>query len=173
MSTSILGQCDMVLALSQDTINYQFAQLWQRRVIRNDWKVLVRSQSGSDTVKTQEDADFDSVLSLWLQTQSHLAALFAAGKFEEFGKALAEATAKGLLWNYGWTSNIDAPTIAILQTTHTSLLFVIQFSGGSLSCNSDPWNFNPVLSMTMSIGPSRGQRKSDVSTALRRLANVV
>ena len=81
MPTSILGQCDMVLALSQDTINYQFAQLWQRHVIRNDWKVLVRSQAGSDTVKTQEDSDFDTVLSRWLQTQSHLAELYAAGKY--------------------------------------------------------------------------------------------
>ncbi|MEW6642824.1 MAG: hypothetical protein AB1586_20120 [Pseudomonadota bacterium] len=151
MPTSILGQCDMVLALSQDTINYQFAQLWQRHVIRNDWKVLVRSQTGSDTVKTQEDSDFDAVLSLWLQTQSHLAELYAAGKYEEFGKALAEAIKNGWLWNYGWTSNIDAPAITILQSTRTSLLFVIQFSSGFLYSNSDPTKGISSYDLTKSV----------------------
>jgi hypothetical protein len=141
----------MVLALSQDTINYQFAQLWQRQVIRKDWKVLVRGQAGSDTVKTQEDADFDSVLSVWLQTQSHLAELYAAGKYAEFGEALAEATKKGLLWNYGWTSNIDPPTISILQTTHTSLLFIIQFSSGFLYSNSDPTKGVSSYDLTKSV----------------------
>jgi|GEM_PF-5809939 hypothetical protein len=65
MADTALGQCDMVLAVSEDTINFQFSQLWKRNIIENVWKVLVRTPAaGTPIVKSQADADFDATLAV-------------------------------------------------------------------------------------------------------------
>lgn len=142
MSDDILARCDMVLAISEDTINYQFQQLWKRQVIRKDWKVLVRQtkdQNGNPVyeVKTEEDADFDQALSTWVSTQQQLATLFANGEYKEYGQQLADAKQKGLLYDYGWSASIDAPTITILKSSASSLLFKVSFDSGTLYNSHD------------------------------------
>jgi hypothetical protein len=138
MSDSALGQCDMVLSVSQDTINYQFAQLWKRGTVRNTWKVLVQEPpKGPPVVRTQEDAGFDAALQTWQTVQANIAALFADGDYVEFGKALAAATAAGELWDYGWTANVAAPVITIRSGDTQNLLFTVSFQSGTLLYSRD------------------------------------
>lgn len=159
MADAVLGQCDMVLSVSQNTVNYQFSQLWKRGKIRQTWKVLVRTTDGSSVVKTQEDADFDSVLQTWQTVQANIAALFANGDYQAFGKALAAAQAAGQLWDYGWTGNVAAPAITILATDTQNLLFAVSFQSGTLLYCPDPtknistWDLaGTVYSFTVPIG---------------------
>jgi hypothetical protein len=136
MPDTALGQCDMVLAVAEDTINYQFSNLLHRGLIRPTWKVLVRSpKGGTPVVKTQEDADFDSVLQTWRTTQAELAADFAAGRYADYAAKLQAAQAAGQLWDYGWTGTIAAPAVTILQGDTQDILFTIAFTAGTLlSC---------------------------------------
>lgn len=136
MPDPALGYCDMVLAVSEDTINYQFEQLWKRGLIRQSWKVLVREpQDGPRQLKSQEDKDFDETLSAWQEAQATIAGMFAEGKFEEFGKATAVARSAGHSWDYGWSASVAAPQIAVLAGDTHTLLFSVSFRSGTLlSC---------------------------------------
>ncbi len=139
MGDAALGQCDMVLSVSQNTINYQFSQLWKRGKIRQTWKVLVWAPSGGPSVvRTQEDADFDATLQTWQTVQANIAALFARGDYEAFGKALAAAIAAGQLWSYGWTGSVAAPAITILSGDTRHMLFAVSFQSGTLLSCPDP-----------------------------------
>ena len=140
-NSNILAKCDMVLAVSEDTINYQFKQLWQQSVIKKDWKLLVRevdSKGQGGAVKTQEDSDFDDVMKAWNNAQKELSDLFAQKKYEEYGKKLGDYQSKGVLYNYGWSGNINAPAITILQKDTQNLLFKLNFASGALYSSSDP-----------------------------------
>jgi hypothetical protein len=138
MPDAALGQCDMVLAVAQDTIDYQFSQLWKRGVIENMWKVLVRNQPpAAPVVKAQSSDDFDSLLQVWQTTQQNLAAQFAAGNFEAYGVNLGAALSSGALWDYGWTGMIEAPAITVLETDTENLRFTITFASGTLFSCSD------------------------------------
>ncbi len=141
--STILAQCDMVLSVSSDTINYQFSQLWKRNVIEQDWKLLVRvnhvkGKPPTYDVVTQQNKSFDTILATWQATQKEIADLFAAGKYSEFGTKLAKAKKEGLLWDYGWSGSIAAPTISILEKTATNLLFNLTFKTGTLYYCPDP-----------------------------------
>jgi len=39
----MLAECDMVLGISENTINYQFEQLWKRKKIQREWNILIDS----------------------------------------------------------------------------------------------------------------------------------
>lgn len=131
MSDSILANVDMVLAISEDTINYQFLQLFDRGVIENEWKLLVRNatEKSSLVLVTQDNSDFDTKLSTWISTQSNIANLLIEKKYEQFGQMLGESTDE--LWDYGWSGTIAAPTITILSKDTQSLMFNVKFNSGS------------------------------------------
>jgi hypothetical protein len=128
----------MVLALSERTINHQFAQLLATSQIPAQWKLLVRRPRGGPlAIKTAADPDFDRALEAWRTTQDHLAKLFAAGHYAKYGEQLGAAIQGGLLWDYSWSATVAAPAIAVLPGDHLHLRFAVSFAGGSLAYNSD------------------------------------
>jgi hypothetical protein len=133
---------DMTLSLSENTINYQFQQLCQRRIIQKTWKILVRQTNDSTgkptyVVKTQEDSDFDAALMAWRSAQKEIADLFAAKKYTEFGIKLGQAEAAGVLYTYGWSAEIKPPTIQILKGATSTLMFKLLFASGTLYSSTD------------------------------------
>lgn len=55
---SILGKCDMVLAISESTINYQFQHLYQRKIIRQNWNIIIFDDEKQKPKINQTDEDF-------------------------------------------------------------------------------------------------------------------
>jgi hypothetical protein len=137
-NSDILAKCDMVLAVSADTVNYQFEELWNRTIIKKEWKLLVREDKDNPVVKTGDDKNFDNDLKAWQNAQADLYKLFSEKNFDEFGKKLGEYNSKGVLYSYGWSGMINAPSITILQKDVQNLLFKINFSSGTLYNAADP-----------------------------------
>ncbi|MDJ0795554.1 MAG: hypothetical protein QNJ51_01755 [Calothrix sp. MO_167.B12] len=141
----ILGDCNMVLAISEDTINHQFKKLYHKKIIKDNFQLLVRVNKSDDkppkpptyTIKTQEGSDFQQTWNTWEEAQNHIAELFKQGQYEEFAKALAEEKKSGKLWDYGLDAQIDPPTITILKGEPKKLLFKITFKKGTLLYASD------------------------------------
>ena len=144
-----LAKCDMVLAVSENSINKQFNKLWQEDTIKKDWKLLVREIKGqSPVIKIETDSDFDSALTGWQNAQKDLSSLFSEGKFQEFGEKTGDYTKNGALYNYGWSGSIKAPSIIILEKSHQSVLFTIGFSSGTLYYASDTTKEMSIFDLT-------------------------
>jgi len=101
---AILGYCNMVLAISQDTINYQFEELSNQGIIREDWNIVV--------VEEEEENKTEVYVNL---TEN------------EFNDLIKEED-----FDYAFNAIINTPTVEILQETPKEVLFTIPFVSGTM-----------------------------------------
>ncbi|MCE7992919.1 MAG: hypothetical protein HEP71_13100 [Roseivirga sp.] len=135
-----LAHYDMVLGLSQNTINYQFHQLHRGRVIHRDWAVLMgnvnnRGKKGDPfaLLRTAEnESAFNDKIDLWVDLQEQIADAFEDQDFGEIGTLTGQLKAANADFDLGWDASIKAPTINILDQNTQSLILNIAFRSGRL-----------------------------------------
>lgn len=137
-----LGGFDMVLGLSQSTINFQFYKLFQRKFIKNNWLVLVgnvlKPTPGEKPVIIDgSDPEFKSKLNEWISIQNQIAEAKNAGQWSEIGKLIDSLKSKGLNFDYAWDSLLDSPTIEIISKDTQNLYFSLAFASGKLYFRPD------------------------------------
>lgn len=135
-----LAHYDMVLGLSQNTINYQFYQLHRGKVIHKDWAVLMgnvtnRKKKGEPFTllrTTENEIAFNDKIDLWVDLQEQIADAYEDQDFGEIGALTGQLKAANADFDLGWDASIKAPTIDILDKKTQSLILNIAFRSGRL-----------------------------------------
>ncbi|WP_297337540.1 hypothetical protein [Algoriphagus sp.] len=135
--TQNLGGFDMVLGLSQTTINYQFFKLHQRNLIRKKWLVGVGNVLNPDQGEKPfhlegSDDSIQGKIAQWVSNQSQIAKAKSNKKWAEIGELIEKGKALGLNLDYAWDAIINAPTIEIIKNNSGLLYFNLIFSSGKL-----------------------------------------
>lgn len=137
-----LGGFDMVLGLSQNTINYQFQQLHRRKVIKNKWTAMVGNVLNPPDKEKPfsfkgSEAEFKASLERWRSLQLEISTAKKSGKWADIGKLVDTLKAENLNFDYAWDAKIDAPTIEIIDKDTQRLFFNLTFISGSLFYRPD------------------------------------
>lgn len=134
-----LAHYDMVLALSESTINYQFYQLHLGRVIHRDWAVLMgnvnnRKKGEPFTLLRTEgnESTFNDKVDTWVDLQEQIAEAYEDQDFVELGILTAKLKAANADFDIGWDASIKAPSISILNMETQKLILKITFRSGRL-----------------------------------------
>lgn len=136
-----LANYDMVLALSETTINYQFYQLYQGGVIHQDWAVLMgnlrpkRRDPKAPIIlqRTPEnEVDFNNKMDTWIDLQEEIAEAYEDEDFGEIGTLTAQLKAAGADFDMGWDASIQAPSISIIDKRTQTLTLKLHFKDGRL-----------------------------------------
>jgi hypothetical protein len=102
--SEVLAKCDMVLSISENTVNYQFQELCKRGIIHKDWNIMVLEDDNghvSKVLMNQSDKDFQAQLDKQL-------------------------------FSYAFKATLASPTISILQNEPKVLTFLVSFSTGTM-----------------------------------------
>lgn len=136
-----LAGYDMVLALSENTINYQFQELHKRNIIHKKWGLLSGKikigKEKHDFHITETNADFTQRLKRWIEIQKQIAEAKDAGEWAEIGQLVNTLENENSNFNFGWDANLEAPTIRIIQNDQKNLILQIQFKSGKLYHRSE------------------------------------
>ena len=137
-----LGGFDMVLGLSQNTINYQFQQLHRRKVIKNKWTAMVGNVlNPPDHEKpfsfNGSEAEFKTALERWKSLQLEISSAKKSGKWADIGRLIETLKSENLNFDYAWDAKIDAPTVEIVEKDTRRLFFNLTFNSGSLFYRPD------------------------------------
>jgi hypothetical protein len=131
-----LAGYDMVLALSENTINYQFQELHKRNIIHKKWGLLSgKTKIGKekhDFHITENNTDFKQRLKRWIDLQKQIAQAKNAGEWSEIGQLVNTLENENSNFNFGWDANLAAPTISIIQNDPKNLILQISFKSGKL-----------------------------------------
>ncbi|CAM1342529.1 hypothetical protein [Tenacibaculum aestuarii] len=131
-----LAGYDMVLTLSQNTINYQFEQLHKLNVIQKKWGVLAGNIEKNGAEKSfhisNEDENFKKKLNDWINIQDEISKAKAANDWSKVGELINRAENEKINFNFGWDTNLAAPVITIKEKESHSLLLEIRFKKGKL-----------------------------------------
>jgi hypothetical protein len=158
-----LAGFDMALALSENTINYQFQELHKRNIIRKKWGILAGKTKVGDAKKdfhiTNQDADFKQKLKRWIALQKQIHTAREAGEWAEIGKLIGTVEAEDLNFTFGWDANLKPPKINIIQNDPKNLTLQVRFKSGKLyyrpDDTSEVLNYNlkdMVYAFTVPIG---------------------
>lgn len=135
-----LAHYDMVLALSEQTINYQFHQLHAGRVIHRDWAVLMgnvispkKNAVPFTLLRTEgNESVFNDKIDTWIDLQEQIADAHEEQDYGEIGTIIAELKAADADFDLGWDASIQAPAITILDQDTQKLILSITFRSGRL-----------------------------------------
>ncbi|WP_298427115.1 hypothetical protein [uncultured Kordia sp.] len=128
-----LAGYDMVLALSQNTINYQFLQLYKRNIIHKKWGVLGgKTADGKDFHITEQDAGFKQKIKDWIAIQKKIGKAKEDKKWSEFGKLMTRRDEENLNFTFGWDTTLAAPEISFIKDNTKELFLEIGFKKGKL-----------------------------------------
>ncbi|WP_046757467.1 hypothetical protein [Kordia jejudonensis] len=136
-----LAGYDMALALSENTINYQFKELHTRSIIHKKWGILAGTQKVNDVKKdfhiTDQDANFNTKLERWIDLQQQISNAREHNEWSEIGKLVATLAEENLNFDFGWNANLNAPKINIIQNDSKNLTLQIRFKSGKLYYRPD------------------------------------
>ncbi|WP_339869631.1 hypothetical protein [uncultured Algoriphagus sp.] len=137
-----LAGFDMVLGLSQNTINYQFQQLHRRKVIKNKWTALVGNvlnpPEGQKPFHFEgSDKDLQAKLNQWISKQKEIANAKKSGNWGEIGKLIESLKSENLNFDYAWDAQLASPTIEIIEKDTQHVFLQLVFSGGMLYYRPD------------------------------------
>lgn len=138
-SQSLAGY-DMVLSLSENTINYQFKQLHKLNIIHKKWAVLAGNITTKDKKTfyiTDSDSTFDKKLKRWIELQKQIAQAKKDSKWAEIGKLTQALEDENVNFNFGWKTALQAPKISIIEKDRNSLTLKIIFKSGQLYYRSE------------------------------------
>lgn len=131
-----LAGFDMVLSLSQSTINYQFQQLFKRKHIHNQWNVLVGNvldPKGEKPFHLEgEEDDLKKKIDQWMSLQSQISEAQKADNWEEVGKLVSKLKSEGLNFDFAWQAKLKPPTIEFINKDTQNVTLEINFSSGTL-----------------------------------------
>lgn len=135
-----LAHYDMVLGLSQNTINYQFHQLHRGRVIHRDWAVLMGNVNNRRTkgepftlLRTEaNESEFNDKIDQWIDLQEQIAEAYEDEDFGEIGLLTGQLKTANADFDIGWDASIQAPAITILDQDTQKLILSITFKSGRL-----------------------------------------
>lgn len=135
MAQTLTGY-DMVLALSETTINKQFKKLHQENVIYKEWKLLAgntlkRSAKRKPFFITGGDINFSSRLNIWMGLQQDFV---KTGDFN----MLASLKQSNNNFDFGWNTVMKAPIIHIEDRNTQEVILNLTFQSGHLYYLSDP-----------------------------------
>lgn len=133
--TNTLADYDMVLALSETTINYQFSQLHKRNIIRKNWSLLVGNVLSPKPKETpfsvtDSDKDWEKKLDRWIEIQRQIE------QDEDYG-LIAKLKEEGINFDFGWNAQILSPTVRIKDKDSNNLSLEISFKSGELYYRPD------------------------------------
>lgn len=125
-----LSGYDMVLALSEATINYQFAQLYKQNIIRKNWQVLAGQvlnpkKDEKPFFITAADTDWKAKRDRWVDLQRQIEA-------DEAYELMSVLKKEHINFDFGWDAQILAPTISIRDQDARGLILQIAFKQGQL-----------------------------------------
>ncbi len=125
-----LSGYDMVLALSEATINYQFAQLYKQNIIRKSWEVLAGQilnpkKDEKPFFITAADADWRAKRDRWVELQRQI-------EEEEAYELMSVLKKEHINFDFGWDAQIQPPTISIRDQDARGLILQIAFKQGQL-----------------------------------------
>lgn len=123
-----LAGYDMVLALSQNTINYQFSQLYKRNIIHKKWGVL----GGKDIHITEQDAEFKQKIKDWISLQNDIEKARKDNNWEEIGNLMKRRASENLNLTFGWDTTLVAPEISFIKDNTKEVFLEIGFKKGKL-----------------------------------------
>lgn len=131
-----LAGYDMVLALSENTINYQFQELHKRNIIHKKWGILSGKIKVGNEKKafhiTDQDAKFKSKLKRWIDLQKEISQAREKSDWAEIGRLVGLVESENVNFDFGWDANLKAPKIHIIQNDPKNLTFEIRFKSGKL-----------------------------------------
>lgn len=130
-----LANFDMVLGLSEATINYQFSQLQKRNIIHKNWAILagnvLNPKKGDKAFFiTNEDTKFRAKRDRWITLQKQI-------EEEEDYELISTLKAEHINFDFGWDAIINAPKINIVDKDTQNLSLEISFKSGSLFYRPD------------------------------------
>ncbi len=128
-----LAGYDMVLALSQNTINYQFSQLYKRNIIHKKWGVLGgKNTDGKDVHITEQDAEFKQKIKDWIALQKEIEKARKDNNWSEIGKLMERRGSENLNFTFGWDTTLVAPEISFIKDNTKEVFLEIGFKKGKL-----------------------------------------
>ncbi|MGG8497548.1 hypothetical protein ACQY1Q_14140 [Tenacibaculum sp. TC6] len=130
-----LAGYDMVLTLSQNTINYQFQQLHKLNIIHKKWSVLAGNTTTGDKKPfhiSNEDKNFTTKLNRWISLQEEINQAKTTNNWTLVGELVKKVEEEGVNFNFGWDANLEAPIVHIKEKESQSLLLEIRFKSGKL-----------------------------------------
>lgn len=135
MAQTLTGY-DMVLALSEATINKQFKKLHQENIIYKEWKLLAgnvfkRSARKPPFFITGGDVNFSSRLNIWMGLQQDFV---RTGDFN----LLSSLTESKNNFDFGWNTVMKAPMVQIEDRNTQEVILNIAFQSGKLYYLADP-----------------------------------
>ncbi|AXG70240.1 hypothetical protein KORDIASMS9_02479 [Kordia sp. SMS9] len=128
-----LAGYDMALALSQNTINYQFSQLRRRHIIHREWGVLGgKTADDTDFHITDQEADIKKKINSWIAIQKEIETAKKANNWREIGNLMDRVTSENLNFTFGWQAVLDAPKVSFIKDNTKEVNLEIRFKSGKL-----------------------------------------
>lgn len=145
-----LAGYDMVLALSENTINYQFKQLHKLNIIHKKWSVLAGNLTAKDQAPfyiTDSDPSYTAKLNRWIDLQSQIAQAKEDNQWMEIGNLTQALKTENVNFNFGWKTALQAPKISIIEKDRNSLTLEVIFKSGQLYYR--PEELSPVSTINL------------------------
>ncbi|UZD23459.1 hypothetical protein PBT90_08670 [Algoriphagus halophytocola] len=180
-----LGGFDMVLGLSQNTINYQFMKLHQRNFIKRKWSVMVGNvlnppEGEKPFHEEATDAQFKGKLDRWVVLQKQIAEARQAGKWADIGKLVDTLNAEKLNFDYAWDAVLEAPTVEIISKDTHNLYFNLSFSSGNLYYRAEQTSEVKIFSLkdtlysfTTPVGRLKINKNQMIMEADNEMSNLI
>lgn len=177
MAQTLTGY-DMVLALSETTINKQFKKLHQENVIYKEWKLLAghvfkQSPKRKPFFITGGDSNFNSRLNTWTGLQQDFV---KTGDFNILGSLAKDKNN----FDFGWNTAMKAPVIHLEDRNTQEVILNLAFQSGHLYYLSDPMNEvsvydlkGCVYSFRVPIGKLKINKKAMVLQAQDEMNSVI
>lgn len=177
-----LAGFDMVLGLSETTINYQFWQLYRRNIIPDQWTRLIRipSSTQQDYIASglsHRDAEFRSQIDLWHNATFQIQ--FNSSWLNPGPVLPVPVALPDLDFEFGWDVSVDAPKIFIRDQGNRNMSLQIFFQRGTLYHRSranlpvESYSLNNVLyAFHVNTGKeqiTKGQMLEDAQSEFERM----
>ena len=131
--TKTLAGYDMVLALSQNTINYQFSQLHKRNIIHKKWGVLGgKTDDNKNFYITDQDANFKQKINAWIAIQKDIEKARKDNNWTEIGNLMSKVKSDNLNFRFGWEAVLLAPEVSFIKDNTKEVFLELQFKSGKL-----------------------------------------
>ncbi len=128
-----LAGYDMVLALSQNTINYQFSQLHKRNIIHKKWGVLGGKTADDKNFHiTDKETGFKQKIKDWIAIQKDIEKARKANSWSEIGNLMNRVKAENLNFSFGWEAVLIAPTVTFMKDNTKEVILELGFKSGKL-----------------------------------------
>jgi hypothetical protein len=128
-----LAGYDMVLALSQNTINYQFSQLHKRNIIHKKWGVLGGKTTDDKNFHiTDQDAGFKQKINAWIAIQKEIEKARKDNNWAEIGNLMNRVQSENLNFTFGWEAVLLAPEVSFIKDNTKEVFLELRFKSGKL-----------------------------------------